>query len=641
MTIVNRTKDKVILQSNVVIGGSGGAAVGVTYDNSVSGLASGNVQTAIDEIVNLSGGTPSWGSIQGTLSNQTDLQNALNAKASTSSLSTVATTGNSDDLTEGASQLLMTAIERSKLSGIATGATQNATDAFLLDRGNHTGTQSTSTISGLDTTIDGRIGSAVLGDLSNVDTSGLTSGQIMEFDGSNFVAIPTPNGGSGGAVDSVNGQTGTVVLNLGDLNNVDTSGLTAGQVIEYNGTNFVAINTPSGGSGAVDSVNGQTGTVTLNADDIPDGTTTNKYITQAEIDKLAAIEANATADQSDAEIKTAYENNIDTNAFTNSEQSKLSGVETGATANSTDATLLDRANHTGSQVASTISDFDTAADNRISVASIGLLNNVDLTSLTTGQILEFDGTNFVAIDTPSGGSAPVDSVNGQTGVVSLASGDLTDVDTSTLSSGQILEFDGTNLVPIDTPSGGGGGGATPVFEQDFSVTNATSPFQITSVFASGKNYYVVMEGIGFDWTNASDTNGDIRFIRDDGTFSSDIQNIKARAASNRHINDGTDESSLTGQTSVTTSAAMNSQFSSGTFYLEIDILSPVDSSGTGVIYYWKALRPGVLFSIGKALADIQDTDNTFTGMELFSDETGLVINQGTIKIFEGTGHVTV
>ena len=50
-----------------------------------------------------------------------------------------------------------------------------------------------------------------------------------------------------------------------------------------------------------------------------------------------------------------------------SDQIKLNGIESGATANSTDAFLLARANHTGSQTASTISDFDTAADARITL----------------------------------------------------------------------------------------------------------------------------------------------------------------------------------------------------------------------------------------------------------------------------------
>ena len=44
------------------------------------------------------GGGAAWGGITGTLSNQTDLQNALNLKADSSSLATVATSGNYSDL---------------------------------------------------------------------------------------------------------------------------------------------------------------------------------------------------------------------------------------------------------------------------------------------------------------------------------------------------------------------------------------------------------------------------------------------------------------------------------------------------------------------------------------------------------------
>jgi hypothetical protein len=46
----------------------------------------------------------------------------------------------------------------------------------------------------------------------------------------------------------------------------------------------------------------------------------------------------------------------------------LLNVADGATANSADATLLARANHTGTQLASTISDFDTAVSNNAKLA---------------------------------------------------------------------------------------------------------------------------------------------------------------------------------------------------------------------------------------------------------------------------------
>lgn len=59
-----------------------------------------------------------------------------------------------------------------------------------------------------------------------------------------------------------------------------------------------------------------------------------------------------------------------------SDKTKLDGVATGATANDTDANLKNRANHTGTQVASTISDFASAVDaqtatNRAPLAHVG------------------------------------------------------------------------------------------------------------------------------------------------------------------------------------------------------------------------------------------------------------------------------
>lgn len=50
------------------------------------------------------------------------------------------------------------------------------------------------------------------------------------------------------------------------------------------------------------------------------------------------------------------------------DKSKLDGVATGATANSSDATLLERANHTGTQASSTISDFASAVAALIAAA---------------------------------------------------------------------------------------------------------------------------------------------------------------------------------------------------------------------------------------------------------------------------------
>jgi len=66
-------------------------------------------------------------------------------------------------------------------------------------------------------------------------------------------------------------------------------------------------------------------------DNMVEGSTT-KILTDAERSKLSAIEANATADQTGAEIKSLYESESDTNAFTDSEKTLLgnqSGTNTG------------------------------------------------------------------------------------------------------------------------------------------------------------------------------------------------------------------------------------------------------------------------------------------------------------------------
>lgn len=72
------------------------------------------------------------------------------------------------------------------------------------------------------------------------------------------------------------------------------------------------------------------------------------------------------------------------------QHSKLAGIASGATANATDAQLRDRGTHTGTQTASTISDFTSAAS----------------------------------------AAAPVQSVAGRTGTVTIAAADITDSTTA-------------------------------------------------------------------------------------------------------------------------------------------------------------------------------------------------------------------
>lgn len=74
--------------------------------------------------------------------------------------------------------------------------------------------------------------------------------------------------------------------------------------------------------------------------------------------------------------------------MTGADKAKLDGIAAGATANSADATLLNRANHTGTQLANTISNFDTQVrtsrlDQMAAPTAALNLNNQRITNLAT------------------------------------------------------------------------------------------------------------------------------------------------------------------------------------------------------------------------------------------------------------------
>jgi hypothetical protein len=115
--------------------------------------------------------------------------------------------------------------------------------------------------------------------------SAISAGTGISYNASTGV-ITNTGGGGGGAVNSVNGLTGTVVLtttniaegtNLYYTNARARGALSAGAGISYNSTTGVISATSTGG---VVSVNGQTGVVTLTSDNIPQGVT-NLYFSNA------------------------------------------------------------------------------------------------------------------------------------------------------------------------------------------------------------------------------------------------------------------------------------------------------------------------------------------------------------------------
>ena len=120
-----------------------------------------------------------------------------------------------------------------------------------------------------------------------------------------------------------------VTINAGDLW-YDTTSTT---MKVYNGSAWEAVATSTSGFAQL---SGSTFTGDVTVPNLITAGNVDGRDVSADGTKLDGIEDNATADQTGAEIKSAYEAEADTNAFTDDEKTKLTGIETGADV--TDAT---------------------------------------------------------------------------------------------------------------------------------------------------------------------------------------------------------------------------------------------------------------------------------------------------------------
>jgi len=142
--------------------------------------------------------------------------------------------------------------------------------------------------------------------------------------------------------------------------------------------------------------------------------------------KLDGIESGATADQTAAEIKTAYESNADTNAFTDADESKLDGIEASAD-------VTDTANVTA---AGALMDSELTSE-----ASVKALNQGVATT---------DSPTFAGVTAPITGNVTGNLTGNVTGnVTGNLTGDVTGDVTGDLT-GSVLTAAQTNITSVGT-----------------------------------------------------------------------------------------------------------------------------------------------------------------------------------------------
>ena len=212
-------------------------------------------------------------------------------------------------------------------------------------------------------------------------------------------------------------------------------------------TNIV-IGTPTATTNVVGSSTGTSGTLS--------GATTAVagLLTAADKTKLDGIETSATADQTDAEIRTAVESASNSNVFTDADHTKLNGIETGATADqdisgiATNASAI-AANTTNitandTDIATNAAAIATNASNITSGANV-TTNLSETSTQTTVTVVSSDGTDatLAAASTSRAGvmtKAKFDEVvanNAKTGITSSQANAITTNTAKTgITSGQ-------------------------------------------------------------------------------------------------------------------------------------------------------------------------------------------------------------
>jgi hypothetical protein len=286
-----------------------------------------------------------------------------------------------------------------------------------------------------DATLNSAVDVVTYGAISSVDTSGFTLGDTLYVSTTPGQLVSTPPTGESsliqnlGKVERVHASAGILFIAGAGRTNA-TPNLNNGNFFLGNGSNqSVSADFETSVTGIALPLTGGalTGAVTTNS-------TFDGRDVSVDGAKLDGIESGATADQTAAEIKTAYESNANTNAFTDADETKLDGIE--ASADVTDTT---------------------------NVTAAGALMDSEVTNLA--QVKAFDSADYAtAAQGATADDALPKSGGTMTGAIAMGTSKITGLGDPTAAQ------DAATKAYVD--AGGGGGGET--LQETLAIGNTTT-----------------------------------------------------------------------------------------------------------------------------------------------------------------------
>lgn len=252
-----------------------------------------------------------------------------------------------------------------------------------------------------------------VGDLSDVDITGISNGQVLQWSGSTFIPANVSAGGAG---------------SLNELSDVTLTSVSSGQILKYNGTAFV--------------------NTTIDYSEVSGTPTLSTVATSGSYNDLSNKPVIFSGSYNDLSGKPVLSTVATSGSY--NDLSEQPSIPT-SLRNLSDVAYLAASSgqvlrHNGTAFTNATLSYNDLSDTPVIPSvpdSIGDLSDVNITGISSGQVLQWNGSSLVPA-TISGGGGGASTLN-----------DLTDVNVSSATSGQVLQYNGTGWIPATVAGGSG------------------------------------------------------------------------------------------------------------------------------------------------------------------------------------------